>query len=179
MTNTHRTTEAMSLPTLDWWLKDAASILRANGSTDHASFLDAARERLKDSARRLEEGISDAGSQQPSKLHDVGSNPTGPATSSPEPSDGAIYTAGSQPMPQELADHIADAGKMVAPEPRDEQIDWMWRWIDRITCGQCSVQEGLSVLTYSPGAPSWVQKIKSSDPLPAVRTAPTKGAEHE
>lgn len=31
----------------------------------------------------------------------------------PEPSDGAIYEAGSRPMPQELADHIADAGKMV------------------------------------------------------------------
>lgn len=63
-------------------------------------------------------------------------------------------------------------------EPRDERIDWMWRWIDRITCGQCSVQEGLSVLTYSPGAPSWVQKMKSSDPLPLVRSSTTKGAGH-
>lgn len=64
-------------------------------------------------------------------------------------------------------------------EPRDEHADWMWRWIDRITCGQCSVQEGLSVLTYSPGAPSWVQKMKSSDPLPPVRHTPTKDGKHE
>lgn len=32
-------------------------------------------------ARRLEEGTNPAGSQQPSKLHDVGSNPTERATS--------------------------------------------------------------------------------------------------